>query len=294
MKQHPIPQNILDVEFKLFTRFTVKEFAYIAIGVGFGGIFLYFFSTGKLPGIIAFPVFIATSGIGLFLGLVPINDQKADTFLKNYFSAITKPTQRVWLNEKINSKFKPDMGDTTGTMSRDANQGGGKVIGATKQSLNQNQVLETAALDQEEQQKLAAIDAAAEGKSAPSPAPAQQTAPQSTAQETKIVIGKQNAQQYLTQLPGIKKVHSNINLRLIDISGLPVPLSVATLKDPNGKVLGVAKSDEEGNVLYQKPMPSGHYIIDIQSDSQTFPRVEMIIEDQNIPPIKISALSLGR
>lgn len=293
MKQHAIPQNILDVEFKLFTKFTIKEFVYIAIGIGFGGIFLYFFSTGKLPGIIAFPIFIVSSGIGLFLGLVPINDQKADTFLKNYFSAISKPTQRVWLNEKINSKFKPDVGGTTGTMSRDANATGGRVIGATKQSLSKSQVKETVALDQEEAQKLKAIDAAAEGKAPP--APIQQESPaQQAAQQSKIIIGKQNAQQYLTQLPGIQKVHSNVNLRLVDISGLPVPQAVASLKDGAGKVLGVAKSDQEGNVLFQKPMPAGHYIIDLQSEAQTFPRVEMIIEDQNIPPVKITAITLGR
>ena len=40
MRQHAIPQNILDVEFKIFTKFTLKEFAYLGIGVGIGGVFL--------------------------------------------------------------------------------------------------------------------------------------------------------------------------------------------------------------------------------------------------------------
>ena len=89
MKQHPIPQNILDIEFKLFSKFTIKEFVYIASGVGVGSIFLFTFASGKMPGIIAVPLFIIFSLIGLFFGIVKINDQKADTYFKNFIIAIT-------------------------------------------------------------------------------------------------------------------------------------------------------------------------------------------------------------
>ena len=101
MRQHPIPQNILDVEFKLFTKFTLKEFAYLAIGLGFGGLMIYLTVKEIIPGILGIPVFIFSSVAGIFLALVPINDQDADTFIKNYLTAITSPTQRVWMNKKI-------------------------------------------------------------------------------------------------------------------------------------------------------------------------------------------------
>lgn len=106
MRQHPIPQNILDVEFKLFTKFTVKEFAYLAIGVGFGGIFLYLFSVSILPGIIAIPVFLVSALIGSALALLPINEQGADVYMGNFIKAITRPTLRVWRNENFDQKFE--------------------------------------------------------------------------------------------------------------------------------------------------------------------------------------------
>lgn len=136
MRQHAIPQNILDIEFKLFTKFTVREFVYMAIGIGFGGIFLYFYSLAQVPGIIAFPIFFFSSGLGLFLGLVNINDQKADVFLKNYIWAITHPTQRVWRNkiidEKIGKEVKPEFNVTQGSMNRNQQADpDAEIIGAT-------------------------------------------------------------------------------------------------------------------------------------------------------------------
>ncbi len=60
MRQHAIPQNILDVEFKIFTKFTLKEFAYLGIGVGIGGVFLYF-TTKDSSWYVGVPLFILFS-----------------------------------------------------------------------------------------------------------------------------------------------------------------------------------------------------------------------------------------
>ncbi len=65
MKQHAIPQNVLDVEFKLFTKLLLKEFAYLAIGVGIGGLFLYLTVSKKIPAIIGIPIFVVFSGAGV-------------------------------------------------------------------------------------------------------------------------------------------------------------------------------------------------------------------------------------
>jgi hypothetical protein len=123
MRQHAIPQNILDIEFKLFSKFTIREFVYIAVGVGLGSIFLFLFSAGRMPGILAVPIFAVFTAIGLFFGLVNINDQKADVYVKNFFVAITSPTQRVWKNKNFDEKFEelkpvPGPSVTQGTMDR--------------------------------------------------------------------------------------------------------------------------------------------------------------------------------
>jgi len=106
MKQHAIPQNILDIEFKLFSKFTIKEFVYIASGIGFGSIFLFTFANGNMPGIIAIPIFLISSLIGVFFGVVKINDQKADVYFKNFIVAITSPTLRVWRSKFYDQKVE--------------------------------------------------------------------------------------------------------------------------------------------------------------------------------------------
>lgn len=173
MKQHPIPQNILDIEFKLFTKFTVKEFVYIALGFGFGGIFLYLFTKAIIPAFIAIPIFIFSSGTGLFLGLVPINDQKADVFMTNFLRAIRKPTLRVWKNRSFDEKVEGMANDrgltlTQGSLDRKqqdvAEKKDLKIIGGAAASMPANQFLEQqqiAILDQEEELKLQQIEALA-------------------------------------------------------------------------------------------------------------------------------------
>ncbi|GAB4159288.1 MAG: hypothetical protein Fur003_3090 [Candidatus Dojkabacteria bacterium] len=176
MKQHPIPHNILDIEFKLFGKFTAKEFVYIAIGVGIGWIFLMLRSNGQMPGFIAWPVFFISSGIGLFLGLVPLNDQKADVFMGNYINAITRPTRRVWKNSQFDEQLETIAQErgvvlTKGTMARDLpqeNNGNKNIVGGAPQ-LSNNQFIPQQNLDlleQEEKQKLERLTALAQQEGA--------------------------------------------------------------------------------------------------------------------------------
>ena len=133
MKQHAIPQNVLDVEFKLFTKFTLKEFSYLAIGVGFGGLILYLTVGKQIPGVIGIPIFIMSSLAGIFLALVPINDQPADKFIQNYIKAITSPTQRAWISRNDpRSRMKPGVKPTEEgeLISKESKEKKKKIIGA--------------------------------------------------------------------------------------------------------------------------------------------------------------------
>ena len=132
MKQHAIPQNVLDVEFKLFTKFTLKEFAYLALGVGLGGLVLYLTVGKTIPPIIGIPVFIRSSVAGIFLALVPINDQPADKFIQNYIRAITSPTQRAWISkDDAKKRVKPNIkpSEDGKLISKDIKEKKKKIIG---------------------------------------------------------------------------------------------------------------------------------------------------------------------
>lgn len=288
MRQHPIPQNILDVEFKLFTKFTVREFAYMAIGIGFGGIFLYFFTKGQLPAIIAFPIFLVSSGAGLFLGLVPINDQKADVFLRNYFTAITNPTRRVWKNEEMDEKMRP-MEMTKGTMSRGANNPEKtKIVGTTRENLQKNQMVEPetiSALDKEEAEKLAKIDAQARqtaGAPAPKPVPKPpappQAAPTVQASTEKVLLTSQNLPSYAVTLPAQVKLSGTINVLVADKSGQPVQDAIVTVKDNEQRVISAYRSNRSGLILTDKVLQPGTYYVNVKVDQKSFPIFQVLIE----------------
>ena len=91
MRQHPI-QNVLDVEFKLFTKFTLRSL-YLAIGVSVGDSF----STTHLravPAVVGIPLCHIFRYRGI-LCFSTYNDQPADKVISNFFTAINRPTQSM-------------------------------------------------------------------------------------------------------------------------------------------------------------------------------------------------------
>ncbi len=97
MEQHPVPQNILEVEFKLFGSFTLKQFAKIVFGCV--GAFLIFFL--PLPVIIKFPLMGVSVFTGLLLAIIP----NFGTWLNGYLKALFISPRYVW----VKSSRAPDI-----------------------------------------------------------------------------------------------------------------------------------------------------------------------------------------
>lgn len=94
-RQHAVPQNIMDVEFKIIGDLTMRQFSYLFV---FGGIayltFLFVtIATVKYPLIIFFVLF------GVCFAFVPYQERGLDVWLINFIRAIYKPTQRIWKKE---------------------------------------------------------------------------------------------------------------------------------------------------------------------------------------------------
>lgn len=101
MERHSVPQNIMDVEFKLFGAFTIKQFAYLAAGIVVS--LLIFFT--PIPGILKMILIAFSSLMGMFLGLVRINGQASTVFVANFIAALFSTQTRLWNKEAKTPKI---------------------------------------------------------------------------------------------------------------------------------------------------------------------------------------------
>ena len=90
-KQHAVPQNIMEVEFKIIGEMTLREFIYLAV---FGA--LAYFSALTIGNFLKWPMVFFFGGIGLIFAFLPINDRGMDEWVANFLRAIYNPTQKVW------------------------------------------------------------------------------------------------------------------------------------------------------------------------------------------------------
>lgn len=87
----------MEVEFKLFGAFTVKQFAYLA--AGFVGALIIYFSI--LPFILKFFLIIFSVIAGIFLSIVRINDQPSSVWVGNFIKAMGKSSKLVWKKRAV-------------------------------------------------------------------------------------------------------------------------------------------------------------------------------------------------
>ncbi len=92
MENHPIPQDVTGFQFKLIGDMTIKQFAYLIIGVIMAWIFFslpitYFI---KVPFAFFFGLF------GVSLAFLPIEGRPMDVMIGNFLKALSSPTQYVY------------------------------------------------------------------------------------------------------------------------------------------------------------------------------------------------------
>jgi len=96
-KQHPIPQNFMDVEFKIVGDFTVRQFTYLC-GTGLPMYLLY---SSNLQGFLKTILLIILGFLGFLLVFVPIDDRGMDVWIVNFFKSVYSHNRRVWRKTPI-------------------------------------------------------------------------------------------------------------------------------------------------------------------------------------------------
>lgn len=92
MEQHPIPKNIMDVEFKLFGNLTIRQFIYVASTFVIGA-FIY---TLKLPTFLSIPLFVIIGFLGLAFTFFEVNGQPFAKWFTNFIIVLLTPQRKVW------------------------------------------------------------------------------------------------------------------------------------------------------------------------------------------------------
>lgn len=91
-KQHPIPQNFMDVEFKIVGDFTVRQFTYLVAA----GLPMYAIYQSPIQGFIKTVLLFVLGLLGFLLVFVPIDDRGMDVWIVNFFKAVYANNRRVW------------------------------------------------------------------------------------------------------------------------------------------------------------------------------------------------------
>lgn len=92
MQQHPIPQNVMSVEFQLVGNLTLRQFGYLAIGA----MITFLIYVLPLTGWLKWPLLISVATFFAALTWLPINDMGLDRWVVAFFRAINSPTKRIW------------------------------------------------------------------------------------------------------------------------------------------------------------------------------------------------------
>ncbi|MFA5932642.1 MAG: PrgI family protein [Microgenomates group bacterium] len=91
MEPHPIPQNVTSFEFHLVGDMTLKQFIYLGAGLGTAYL-LYATLFFSIP-VLAIPLILISSVLGIAFAFVPIYDRPFDHWVGAFFRAVYSPTK---------------------------------------------------------------------------------------------------------------------------------------------------------------------------------------------------------
>lgn len=91
-RQHPVPQNVMDVEFKVVGDLTVRQLMYLFAG----GVLIYVFHRSGLPGFWRVTLMAITGITAIAVAFVPIEERGLDKWLVSFIKAMFAPSQMIW------------------------------------------------------------------------------------------------------------------------------------------------------------------------------------------------------
>lgn len=100
-RKHAVPQNVMDVEFKVVGDITLRQLGFLLAG---GALFYLFFNLG-LPNFWAWTLAIASAGGALLIAFVPIEERPLEKWLLLFLKAMRYETQLIWRKSSVTPAY---------------------------------------------------------------------------------------------------------------------------------------------------------------------------------------------
>lgn len=322
MEKHAVPQNIMDVEFKLFGALTVKQFSYIAF-TALGALLIY--SSG-LPTLITIPIVIVLVGVGLAMAFLTVNGQPFATWFGNFAASLFLSQRKVY---RKNGKTPAMLGQTTVTKAYDPASLAQTTVNKPTAYQQRIQELRDTQLDSaiiepesnktneaipdmmDDNNHLANLDKYFDNKidqelSSFRPAPTPIPNPEVKKEETinlvepiEYTIPAPQPSNVVVNEPAISQIDpASINLEVNilnnmkpnqiagyvnDHSNQPVDRAEVIVKTAKNELLRAVYTDPKGKFIIPSPLPAGEYYVEIRKVGLTFPEYDLKLENQIVP-----------
>jgi len=260
---HPIPRQITTFEFKLIGFLTLKQFIYLVIFIPLGYLAFVLFPIPFLNILVG----VMIGGIGFALAFIPINDRPLEIWIKNLFKRLTSPTQYFYKKQNQPLYFLQDLffvDDPHRVMTHIQSQ---KMLNQYLDKKQKNSNLLSSQKKQHINQLLS---------SPPSLFSMKKTKLSERQSSYSKNINPSVLNSSLSKKPFLTGVVKNN--KMIPLSGILI-----YIKDENGKVLRLLKTNPHGVFATFNPLIAGEYFFELKDPqgSYFFDRMKLRIEGEN-------------
>jgi len=262
---HPIPQDITGFQFRLIGDMTVKQFAYLAVGLVLGWVA---FSL-PFPLLIKIPIAAVFVLSGVIVAFVPIQGVPADTMISLFLKALFMPNQYVY--DKGGKGAEPVLSQQTATQT----------IAPSAEPAQQ-------LIHQQPQPKvdqpLAETIPVTTSTPISNPPPPAETTPQ--AKTAPAEPKKPITIPFVTDVP-------NLILGIIkDSRGNVLPNVLIEIKDKEDNPVRAFKTNALGQFASATPLLNGMYTITFEDPKKQhrFDIIELTTQGEIIPPLEIVSI----
>ena len=294
MEQHPIPQQISSYEFKLVGEMTLKQF-----GKAAGGIILaVIVNAMPIVFFIKWPLIIIFALGGLAMAFLPYQDRPLETWMMAFLKSIYSPTIYLYKKKKPENWLDIDLSKTIKTESEEKIEVPQKEEKKVEEFINSlpsverekeeallrpstGSGLRTGKQERREEEPDSALRATT-GKQEVKVAPRLDLKTQKLEATGEVVFGS-------IPMPTIPKSPNILVGMVLDSNQKIVEGAIVDLQDKNGNSSRVLKTNQLGQFKTLTPLSSGKYLIVTDKEGLKFDRVEILLENKIVEPIKIIA-----